>query len=85
MRVARTGKRIGLPAGGGAGKLEPTGTDLCQEEYGLPRMGGAGQRRGRGWVLDPKGLVTDLVEYSTVPTGPKERGHGLREKMRKVH
>lgn len=80
MRVARTGQSIGLPAGGGAGKLEPAGTDLCQEKYGLPRMGGAGQRRGRGWVL-----VTDLVEYSTVPTGPKERGHGLREKMRKVH
>lgn len=74
MRVARTEQRIGLPAGGGAGKLEPAGTDLCQEEYGLPRMGGAGQRRGRGWVLDPKGLVTDLVEYSTVPRGDMGSG-----------
>ncbi|KAM5277304.1 thrombopoietin isoform 1-T1 [Hipposideros larvatus] len=36
-----------------------------------------------GGVLDSKGLITDLVEYSRVLAGPKEKGHGLREKMRK--
>lgn len=36
-----------------------------------------------GGVLGSEGLITDLVEYSTVAAGPKERGHGPREKIRK--
>lgn len=33
-----------------------------------------------------EGLITDLVEYGIVLAGPKEKGHGFREKIRKeVH
>lgn len=39
-----------------------------------------------GGVLDSEGLITDLVEYGIVLAGPKEKGHGFREKIRKeVH
>lgn len=34
-------------------------------------------------MLGSEGLITDLVEHSTVLVGTKEREHGLREKMRK--
>ena len=36
-----------------------------------------------GGVLGSEGLITDLVEYSTVLAGPQERGHEPREKTRK--
>lgn len=39
-----------------------------------------------GGVLGSKGLITDLVEYSTVLAGPKERVHGSRKEIREeVH